>query len=68
MIKSVTRLRWFAPLGFALAERFVNTSPTQVSRYFTDPVLHERNIDRVLEHIGPETKAIIAHLLGPVVA
>jgi hypothetical protein len=68
IIKSVTRLRWFAPLGFALAERFVNTSLTQVSRYFTDPVLHERILDRVLEHIGPETKAIIAHSLGSVVA
>lgn len=67
-INSVTRLRWFAPFGMALAERFVNKSLSQVSRYFTDPALREQILDRVLAQVGPETKIIVGHSLGSVVA
>ncbi|MFE6924582.1 hypothetical protein ACFVAV_26400 [Nocardia sp. NPDC057663] len=67
-INAITRLNWFAPMGYSLAARFVVRALGQVTRYFTDPDVREFAQQRVLEHIGPETRLIIAHSLGSVVA
>ncbi|MDO5753202.1 hypothetical protein [Arthrobacter sp.] len=68
VLHAVTRLSWFAIGGMALAERFVNKSLRQVTRYLTDPGLHTEIQNRVLAQIGPETKIIIGHSLGSVIA
>ncbi|NKX88341.1 hypothetical protein [Nocardia coubleae] len=66
-INALTRLNWFAPGGYSLASRFVVRALGQVTRYFTDPQVREFAQQRVLEHIGPETRLVIAHSLGSVV-
>lgn len=68
MILAVARLRWFAIGGMGLAERFVIKSLRQVTQYLTDTEIHAKVQERVLAHIGPETKVIVGHSLGSVVA
>ena len=68
VLNAVTRLRWFGIGGMAFAERFVNKSLRQVTRYMSDPALHSEIQGRVLAHVGPDTKVIIGHSLGSVVA
>lgn len=68
IINGVAKLNWFAPTGMAFAQRFVNKSLMQVTRYLSDPELHERIQERVLDLIGPDTKVIIGHSLGSVIA
>ena len=52
----------------ALAERSVNKSLRQTTKYMTDPALREQIQNRVRPLVGPETKVIIGHSLGSVVA
>lgn len=40
----------------------------QVVYYLRDPDLHARILDRVTAHVGPETRLVIGHSLGSVVA
>ena len=68
LINGVTSLEWFAPTGMAFAERFVNKSLRQVTMYLTDPALRSTIQDRVLDLVGPDTKIIIGHSLGSVIA
>lgn len=68
IINGVAKLKWFAPTGMAFAERFVNRSLTQVTRYLSEPELHNQIQQRVLDLIGPDTKVIIGHSLGSVIA
>lgn len=68
MINAATRLPWFGIGGMRFAERFVNKSLRQVTRYLTDPGLRREIQDRVLAHVGPETRVIIGHSLGSVIA
>jgi hypothetical protein len=51
----------------ALAGRLLRTAIVQVSRYLTDDTIRAVQ-DRVAALIGPETKVIIGHSLGSVVA
>ncbi|WP_225724757.1 MULTISPECIES: hypothetical protein [unclassified Nocardia] len=67
-LNGLVRLRWFAPFGIGLAEKFVWRALSQVSRYFTDESLRAHAQDQVLAHIGPETRLVIGHSLGSVVA
>jgi hypothetical protein len=67
-LNGLTRLRWFAPLGMGFAERFVNRSLAQVTRYLTEPELRAEVQGRVIGLIGPETKAVVGHSLGSVAA
>ena len=67
-LKSLAQLRWFAPLGFAFAENFINRALAQVTRYLTDETIRIEAQDRVKSLIGPETKVVIGHSLGSVVA
>jgi len=67
-VAALAGLTWFAPGGMAFAERFVNRSLRQVTRYFTDEGIREAAIGRVLALVGPETRVIVGHSLGSVVA
>jgi hypothetical protein len=67
-IRSLANIRWFAPLGVALAERFVYKSLAQVTRYLTNEEIRSRAVKAVLDLVGPETSVIIGHSLGSVIA
>jgi hypothetical protein len=67
-IGSLARISWFAPFGMAFAERFVKRALTQVSRYLTDDAIRSAALESVLKLIGTETKVLIGHSLGSVVA
>lgn len=67
-IGSLARISWFAPLGMGFAERFVNRSLAQVTRYLTDDAIRSAALESVFKLIGPETKVLIGHSLGSVVA
>ncbi|MGW5374596.1 hypothetical protein ACWESM_04080 [Nocardia sp. NPDC003999] len=67
-LNALMRLRWFAPFGFGLAQKFVIAALSQVTRYFTDDEVREYAQRQVLDQIGPETRLVIAHSLGSVVA
>lgn len=67
-INGLARLRWFAPFGVGLAGRFVWRALTQVSRYFTDDEIRAYAQQQVLENIGADTRLVIGHSLGSVVA
>ncbi|MEU3622572.1 hypothetical protein BS329_25235 [Amycolatopsis coloradensis] len=68
VLNALVRLRPFARLGVAFAERVVVKALRQVTRYLTDDAIREHVQDRVAGLIGPETEAIIGHSLGSVVA
>jgi hypothetical protein len=67
-LKSLAKLRFFAPYGMAFAETFVNRSLAQLTRYLTDQSIRSTAQDRVKSLIGPETKVVIGHSLGSIVA
>ena len=67
-ISGLSRLRFFAPRGMALAATFINRALSQVTTYIADPQVREEAQQRVLALVGPETRAIVAHSLGTVVA
>ncbi|RZL77808.1 MAG: hypothetical protein EOP32_24040 [Rhodococcus sp. (in: high G+C Gram-positive bacteria)] len=67
-LNGLARLRWFAPLGIGFAEKFVWRALSQVARYFTDDAVRQYAQDKVLAHIGPDTRLVIGHSLGSVVA
>lgn len=67
-IKGLTRLRWFAPLGIAAAGRFVMQALGQVTTYLSDDAVRAEATGRVAKLIGPETRLVIGHSLGSVVA
>jgi hypothetical protein len=67
-IQSLARLRWFAAKGMALAERLPRSALGQVTRYFTDHATRSGAQQKVLDLCGPETRVIIGHSLGSVVA
>lgn len=51
-----------------LADQMLLGALRQVRRYITDPEIREAAISRVTDLVGPETRIIIAHSLGTVVA
>ena len=67
-LKGLAKLRWFAPYGMAIAERFVIKALAQVTRYLTDETIRRGALKAVLELTGPDTRIIIGHSLGSVVA
>ncbi|KFU80116.1 hypothetical protein SAMN04489729_2015 [Amycolatopsis lurida] len=68
VLNALVRLKPFARLGVAFAERVVVKALKQVTLYLTDETIRERVQERVAEHIGPETEVIVGHSLGSVVA
>jgi hypothetical protein len=67
-INSLARVRWFAPFGMGFATRFVMRSLTQVTRYLGDDALREQALARVHALLTPDTRVLIGHSLGSVVA
>jgi hypothetical protein len=67
-IRSAARLRWFAVVGMAFAERFVSRALAQVTRYLTDDAVRAAAQKALLDLIGPDTEVVISHSLGTVVA
>jgi len=53
-------------MGFA--ERFINRSLAQVTQYLTNDAIRSAARESVFKLIGPETKVLIGHSLGSVVA
>jgi hypothetical protein len=68
VLNGAARMKWFAPLGMAYAQRFVNKSLRQVTGYLTDPALRDQIQQRVLAHLDADTRVIIGHSLGSVIA
>lgn len=68
LMKAMTRFDWFAYPGMAFAERFINRSLRQVTKYLTDAELRTRIQELVAHHVKDETKVIVGHSLGSVVA
>lgn len=67
-LKRLAAIRWFAPVGFAFAERFVRRALREVSQYLTDPATRQAAQQRVLDQIDDTTQLVIGHSLGSVVA
>jgi pimeloyl-ACP methyl ester carboxylesterase len=67
-LRSLAKLRWFAPYGMAFAERFVIKALAQVTRYLADESIRRGALKAVLDLTGPDTQVIIGHSLGSVVA
>jgi hypothetical protein len=67
-IGSLAKISWFAPFGMAFAERFVMRALAQVTRYFTDDAIRAAVLESVLKLVGADTKVLVGHSLGSVVA
>jgi hypothetical protein len=67
-IRGLARLRWFAPFGMGIAERFVMKSLVQVGRYLSDESTRTGILSIAKALVGPDTQIIIGHSLGSVVA
>jgi hypothetical protein len=65
---ALAHIRWFAPFGMALAERFVNRALAQVTSYLTDDQVRSYALDQVARLIDPDTLVLVGHSLGSVVA
>jgi hypothetical protein len=68
LVTALSKIRWFTRGGFALAERLPRLSLWQVARYFTDDDLRSEAVGRVVALIDDNTKIVIGHSLGSVVA
>ena len=58
------KISWFAPFGMGFAERFVNRSLAQVTRYLTDDAIRSAALESVFKLISPETKINIEKALA----
>ena len=67
-IKALTRMPWFAPFGVATAGRYVMRILDQVTRYLTDDEIRANAKAAVIDLIDADTKIVIGHSLGSVVA
>jgi hypothetical protein len=67
-VNGLAKLRWFAPFGMGFASRFVYKALGQVTRYLSDEAIRSAAQQSVLDLIGSDTKIIIGHSLGSVVA
>src|SRR5260221_14398012 len=60
-VNSLARLRWFAPVGRAVAEHLGRKSLAQVTCCFSDERIRRAVQRSVLDLIGPETKIVSGH-------
>jgi hypothetical protein len=67
-LKTLARVSWVADMGMYVAERLFLTSLAQVTRYLTDDATRARAREAVLGLVAADTRAIIGHSLGSVVA
>ncbi|MGW0516769.1 hypothetical protein [Crossiella sp. NPDC003009] len=68
LLRAATRMSTFGRLGFALAEQYFWQALGQVAQYFTEPDTRNQIVERLTAQLGPETKIVVAHSLGTVVA
>ena len=65
---AVARLPWMGRLGLMFAQTFLVRNLKQVTRYLTDDSVREAAQQSVLSLLTPETRVIVAHSLGSIVA
>jgi pimeloyl-ACP methyl ester carboxylesterase len=65
-VASLDRIPWFGNAGFHLAG--LSATVGQAVRYLTEPAIREAAIAAVHEHLGDDTRIVLAHSLGSVVA
>lgn len=63
-IRALSRSRYFS----GLAERLLIGSARQVRRYLDEPAIRTEAVRRVLDAMSTDTKVVVAHSLGSVVA
>jgi hypothetical protein len=63
---ALDRIPWLGHVGFHLAG--LSKTVGQAVRYLTEPAVRSAAINTVLHHVDPDTRAIVAHSLGSVVA
>jgi hypothetical protein len=68
ILKTLARNSWLARVGMAFAERFVDTALNQLTRYLSDEMIRALAQQRVLDLVEDDTRVIIGHSLGSVVA
>ena len=68
IVKRLAKIRWFAPMGMGFAENFINQSLAQVTLYLTDDRIRTEALSTIDRLIDADTKVVIAHSLGSVVA
>ncbi len=68
LLNAVLRIGPFARLGHAVAERFLVSALRQATRYLTEDELRVAAQQRLLDLLDVDTKVVIAHSLGTVVA
>jgi len=66
-LAALDRIPWFTRTGLTGLSRASGTL-AQVVRYLTDDPTRERILDRVRHHLDDDTRAVIGHSLGSVVA
>jgi hypothetical protein len=66
-IGALDRVPWFTTAGLAAAGK-LNKTLAQVVRYLTDPDIHEYALDQVRLHLTADTRVVIGHSLGSVIA
>lgn len=67
-LNALSTISWFTPVAMALAGRFVWRTLTQVTRYLTNEDIRSYAQSQVLQLIDDNTKLVIGHSLGSVVA
>jgi hypothetical protein len=68
ILKTLSRNSWLARVGMTFAERFVVTALVQVTRYLSDESIRALAQQRTLDLVGDDTRVVIGHSLGSVVA
>lgn len=63
-LDALTRTGFFK----SVSDAFLIAALKQFRRYFEEPHLRATAQERVLEHLGPDTRVVVAHSLGSVVA
>jgi pimeloyl-ACP methyl ester carboxylesterase len=67
VVRTLSQSSMFAGLGMNVAGHLL-PALAQVSRYLTDPSVRNQARRAVLDLVGPETRVIVGHSLGSVVA
>jgi hypothetical protein len=67
MVNGFSRIPWFAEVGFGAAQLAV-TALDQVARYMADHELRQSVLESVMPVVDEDTKIIIGHSLGSVIA
>jgi len=68
VLSSVARVPWFARVGMALAERFVDRALQQVTQYLMDDAVRAAVLTTVTALVDAETQIVVGHSLGSVIA